>query len=219
MRSTAPLARSPSRSALARVLALAAVTAGAACSGPVVTVEVLPPRTSLSCTAPGPDDPALGRGLLDAKATTSVHGGYQADLRMVVSAANARVDGIDVKLSRDGAELKVLLNVPTGDVVLVGSGDDVRKAVVENVELIPRSVAVDLAKDTKITDLEFATIVAEISPRVIDTGVVPESSTFALDVCNGCLVTPPNPCGAVVRNPVCRVGQDVPLFSCPGGAP
>ena len=206
-------------------VALFALVLAAACSQPVLTVEVLPPRTSVTCTAPGADDPALGRGLLDAKASADVHGGYVADLRLEVAGVNARVDGVDIKLTRDGKEVKNLDNVPTGDVSLVGTKDDVRKAVVENVEIIPRDVDLDFAKDDSITDLDFATVVAEILPRVFDTSVTPVSSTFAIDVCNGCLVTPPPAaqCAATARNPVCRAGQDVPLFSCAqpaaGGAP
>lgn len=206
---------------------LAAVVLGgaAACTAPVVTVEVLPPRTSVTCAAPAVGDPALGRGLLDAKATDTVHGGYQVDLRLVSTGANARVDGVDVRLSRDGEEVALIEDVPTGDVFLVGEDDDVRKAVVENVEIVPREIARNLAKDTKVTELEFATLVAEIAPRVVETEIIPAASSFAIDVCNGCLVTEPDEeeCPAGTRkNSVCRVGQDVELYSCAsaiGGVP
>src|SRR3954470_4968932 len=108
----------------------ALVTLAAACAQPVVSVEVLPPRTSVTCAAPTVDDPALGRGLLDAKATDAVHGGYLADLRLVLPGANARVDGVSIKLTQDGKALKSPDVADTGDVSLVGSKDDVRKAVV-----------------------------------------------------------------------------------------
>lgn len=188
-----------------------------ACAPAVVTVEVLPPRTGVSCATPGPDDPALGRGLLDAHAVDENNGAYRADLRLTLAGANARVDGVDVRVSRDGDEIELIGNVPTGDVFLVGEGDDIRKGIVENVELLPRSIARDLRSDAKITDLELATLTLEISPIVLDAEITPASSTFALDVCNGCLVDEPDaeacPFGAF-QNSVCRVGQDAELWSC-----
>src|SRR5688500_19527682 len=77
-----------------------------ACSAPVVTVEVLPPRSGVSCSTPGVDDPALGRGLLDAHAVEDNNGAYRADLRLVVTGANARIDGVDVRGTRDGNEIE-----------------------------------------------------------------------------------------------------------------
>jgi hypothetical protein len=198
-------------------LALSSLALALACDAPVVTVEVLPPRSGVSCSTPGADDPALGRGLLDAHAVNENNGAYRADLRLVVTGANARIDGIDVRVTRDGDEVELLGDVPTGDVLLVGEGDDIRKGVVENVELLPRSIALDLSKDTKITVLDLATLELEISPIVLDANVTPASSTFALDVCNGCLVDEPDtetcPFGAFQNN-VCRVGQDAELWSC-----
>lgn len=197
--------------------ALLSTLLASACAPSVVTVEVLPPRTGVSCAAPGPDDPALGRGLLDAHAVDEHHGAYRADLRLVVPGANARIDGVDVRVTRDGKELALVNDVPTGDVLLVGDGDDVRKAVIENVELLPRSLARTLRDDETIDALEFATLVLEISPRVLGVEVIPASSTFALDVCNGCLLDEPDaetcPSGAF-KNSVCRVGQDAELWSC-----
>ncbi len=196
------------------LLPIALVTA---CNPPVVTVEVLPPRSGVSCSTPGVDDPALGRGLLDAHAVDNNNGAYRADLRLVVTGANARIDGVDVRVTRDGNEIELLGNVPTGDVFLVGEGDDIRKGVVENVELLPRSLALDLSTDNDVTALELATLELEISPIVIDADVTPASSTFALDVCRGCLVDEPDdeacPFG-FFQNSVCRVGQDAELFSC-----
>jgi hypothetical protein len=194
-----------------------AALASVACNPPVVTVEVLPPRSGVSCSTPGADDPALGRGLLDAHAVDENNGAYRADLRLVVTGANARIDGIDVRVTRDGDEIELIGDVPTGDVLLVGEGDDIRKGVVENVELLPRSIARELRTDTKITALDLATLELEISPIVLDADVTPASSTFALDVCNGCLVDEPDeeacPFGAF-QNSVCRVGQDAELWSC-----
>jgi hypothetical protein len=194
-----------------------------ACAAPVVSVEVLPPRSGLSCAVPGTEDPALGRGLFDAHAVDADHGSYRADLRLVVPGANVRVDGIDVRVTRGGDELALFEAVPTGDVLLVGEGDDVRKGIVEGVELLPRSLAVELRDDETIDALEFATLVLEISPVAIGPDVTAVSSTFALDVCNGCLVDEPDaqacPNGAL-KNSVCRVGQDAEQWSCrPGGAP
>lgn len=196
-----------------------------ACAAPVVTVEVLPPRGGVSCATPGPDDAALGRGLFDAHAVDADHGAYRADLRLVVPGANARIDGVDVRITREGKDVVLIDDVPTGDVLLVGEGDDVRKAVVENVELLPRSLALALRDDEAIDTLEFATLLLEISPRVIGPDVIPASSSFALDVCNGCLVDEPDDVGCpggAIQNSVCRVGQDAELWSCapavPGGA-
>lgn len=198
-------------------LALPALAALAACAPPVVTAEVLPPRTSVTCAAPDASAAALGRGLLDAKATETVHGGYFADLRFVASGVDARVDGVDVRITRDGDEVSLLESVPTGDVRLVGEDDDVRKAVVENVELVPRAVAQKLAKEDAISALEFATLSVEIAPVLLSTDVTAASSTFALDVCVGCLVAEPTEeeCPAGFRqNAVCRVGQDIELYAC-----
>jgi hypothetical protein len=221
MSSRALLAALPVASA-----ALLSVVGTLACSPAAVTVEVLPPRTSVTCSAPTEDDPALGRGLLDAKASESVHGGYLADLRLVSTGADASVDGVDVTLERDGDEIAKVEDVPTGDVQLVGEDDDIRRAVVENVEIVGRDTAKDLAADTKITDVDFATLVATITPRVTGDGVEARSSTFALDVCNGCLVGPPSedvcPNGSTATT-VCREGQDVKSFAClpaqAGGTP
>lgn len=186
------------------------------CAAPVVSVEVLPPRTGVSCSTPGTEGPALGRGLYDAQATEAGHGAYLADLRLVVSGANAHVDGVDVRVTRDGDEVELIEDVPTGDVLLVGEGDDVRKGVLENVELLPRSIGVQLRGADDVTAVELATLVLEISPRV-GPELVPLSSTFALNVCNGCLVAKPttDECpGGATQNAVCRVGQDAELFSC-----
>jgi hypothetical protein len=190
--------------------------AASACSQPVVSVEVMPPRTSVACDVPTVDDPALGTGLMDAKATDDVHGGYVEDLRMSLPGANAVVNGISVKLTRDGNELKTIDDVPTGDVDLVGTKDDIRRAIVENVVLVPREVAVTLSNDSSITDKDFATVVVNITPLVVDAGVASQASSFALSVCNGCLVDQPpsSTCAVVAKNPVCRAGQDVPSFTC-----
>lgn len=206
-----------------RLIVLPALVLGAlaasACSQPVVSVEVMPPRTSVACDVPTVDDPALGTGLMDAKATDDVHGGYVEDLRMSLPGANAVVNGISVKLTRDssdGSLLKTIDDVPTGDVDLVGTKDDIRRAIVENVVLVPREVAVTLSNDSSITDKDFATVVVSITPLVVDPGVASQASSFALSVCNGCLVTPPpsSTCATVAKLPVCRAGQDEPSFTC-----
>jgi hypothetical protein len=200
-----------------RLIVLIAVPVAAACAQPVVSVEVMPPRTSITCDAPTVDDPSLGTGLMDAKATDTVHGGYIEDLRMSLPGANAVVNGISVKITRDGSELKTIDNVPTGDVDLVGTKDDIRRAIVENAVLVPRETAVTLSNDSSITDVDFATLVINITPLVVDPDVTGQASSFALNVCNGCLVDQPpaSQCAVVAKNPsVCRAGQDVPSFTC-----
>lgn len=217
--------RSRPHLSLPALLASSGVSLLSACADPSVSVEVLPPRTSVTCSAPDVSDAALGRGLLDARATDSVHGGYVADLRLVSTGADALVDGVDVRILRDGEELAEFKDVPTGDVRLVGEGDDVRRGVLENVVLVPRAEAETLAKDGDITALEYATLLVEITPRVIDETIAALTSSFAIDVCDGCLVEEPTAedCdGVVAPAAVCREGQDVASFTCTaglGGAP
>ena len=205
------------------------------CSSPGVVVEVLPPRTSVTCAAPTKADPALGRGLLDVTATLGAHGSYVADLRMSVQGLDARITGVTVEYELpEGAPNKVKDaaedasgDVVVGDVLLAGSGDDLRAAVLENVELVPRDLAVALQEDTDLglSKIEFARLGVTITP-ILDaaTTATATSSGFAIDVCKGCLVLPPDACaddGDNALNPaVCRVGQDTALFTCvQGGAP
>ena len=205
------------------VLALPAL---AACAPADVTVEVLPPRTSVTCGAPSLSDPASSRGLLDVRATDSLHGAFLADLRLGVKGADARIDGVSVKYEVKGANLEDFNGaIVGGDAVLVGEDDELRQVILENAELLSREAAIELLEDgdLDLSAQDYATVTITLTPVLADEdagAVTPAASTFALDVCDGCLVTPPSleecPAGPSV-NLVCRPGQDRPLFYC-GGA-
>jgi hypothetical protein len=216
------------------VLPVAVLLAGLGCdaAGDVV-VEVLPPRTSVTCAAPAKADAALGRGLFDVGATVDGHGAYIADLRLSVKGRDAHVDGVTLAYEVPGdaggdvedAAKDAGGDVVVGDVVLNGEGDDARVAVVENVQLVPRALALALRDDGDLglSKVDFATLGITITPIVGGDDGGAGVSTFAVDLCDGCLFEPPDACaeeGESARNPaVCRVGQDVPLFTCTGGAP
>lgn len=200
--------------------------AGCADAGDVV-VEVLPPRTSVTCAAPTKTDPALGRGLLDVFITEAFHGGYVADLRLSKKGGDARVTGLtlDYAFSDDNGDVEDAIkdvkgDVSVGDVVLAGADDDLRVAVLENVPLVPRDLAVALHDGNVADKIDFASLDITLTATVDGEGAA-APSTFTVDVCDGCLVTPPDVCsgdGQFAANPlVCRPGQDVPSFTCASG--
>ncbi len=206
---------------LPRLFAVSLLATMAGCAKPSVDVEVLPPRTSVTCSAPTAKDPAVSRGLLDVDATASGHGGYLADLRLSLAGADAVVDGVKLAYAVDGDLLSdVDVSSVGGNLVLRGKDDDVRNGALQNVQLMSRDGAKALRADNGITDVEFATVTITITPEITDGDAVGNSSTFALDVCAGCLVGPPStsicPNGSV-DVAVCRRGQDVPSFACQGG--
>lgn len=200
----------------------------AGCTAPSVLVEVLPPRTSATCAAPTRADAALGRGLLDVTASVGVHGAYVADLRLSAKGANAFIDGFEIsyELPENAnadveSEAKAASGAAVvGDVVLSGDDDSLRVAVVQNVQLIPRALAVALFEDTglRANKVDYATINVTLTPITNDEAVVGGASTFPIDICKGCLVLPPDVCsdeGDYAQIPVtCRPGQDTPLFTC-----
>lgn len=218
-------------SATASRVLLATVAVGGVvvgCTPAPVQVEVLPPRTSVSCSAPTASDPALGTGLLDVVTTLGAHGAYVADLRVSVKGADTRIDGFSISYTvpkgsssdvEDTAE-GIAGEIVVGDVILSGKDDDRRVAVVENVELIPRDLAIAFQEDDGLglNKIEFATLGVHITPIVDGENVVAAESTFAVDLCAGCLVQPPDICsddGEFALIPVtCRPGQDTPLFTC-----
>jgi hypothetical protein len=224
------------------VLSLGAVIVAAqamsACSAPSLTVEVLPPRTSVACSSPSVNSAAFGRGLLDVNATTNGHGSYVEDLRFTAH-TDAQIAGVtlsytlpdgsnaDVKSAADTASAKEV----AGNVALAGKSDDVRQAVVENVQLVPRELALALQKDTDLglDATTFKTLTVTLTPAGSFDGSVGDPTVFALDLCKGCLVDAPSaeqcPGGATTNSAVCRVGQDISSFTCvpttvpAGGAP
>ncbi|MCC7072547.1 MAG: hypothetical protein IT383_14560 [Deltaproteobacteria bacterium] len=201
--------------------------AAAGCARPQVLVEVLPPRTSVTCAAPDASASAFGRGLFDVGASADFHGSYLADLRVTVAGVDVRVDGFEVAYdlpegsSVGAADYEGASQ--NGDIVLTGDDDEVRMGVVENVELVPRALAAELAADSglAIDKITYRTLGVTLTPLIDTEQADPASSTFALDLCEGCLVEPPDACtelGTYASNPVvCRVGQDVPLFMCAAG--
>jgi hypothetical protein len=199
----------------------------AACTPAEISVEVLPPRTSVTCSAPTVSEPASSRGLLDVRGTETLHGAYRADLRLSIKGADAHVDGIQVKYALDGADLGDYDGaVVGGDAVLLGEDEDIRQVVVENAELLPRDAAIDLLEDDdlSLSDVAYETLTITLTPVLRDgdeSGATALDSTFALELCDGCLVTPPSleecPAGPA-QNFVCRPGQDQKLFACAGGA-
>jgi hypothetical protein len=213
-----------------RVVPVLAVSAAAVagCARPAVSVEVLPPRTSVTCAAPDAKSASFGRGLLDVLTTLGAHGGYVGDVRLSAPGVDVRVDAI--KVAYTGLDdTSVALDefdgdVPTGGATLSGQDDELREGVVENIEFVSRDLAVALNDDDglAIDKLEFARLGVTLTPVVDDTVADAVSSTFALDVCKGCLVTPPDACsgdGQFVATPVvCRPGQDIPLFVCNAAA-
>ena len=205
---------------------LAALTLSA-CGPDVVGIEVLPPRAG-TCRAPTVNDPAAGRGLLDVAATEIVHGAYVADLR-ISALADGRVDSISrsyvlpdgVSGDVDSAASDASGEVPVGDLYMSGTDDELRQAVLENVVLLPRALAKALFDDgdLEIDDKEFKTVVVSLQATAggLQSAVAPTASTFAIDICRGCLAVEPSDedCdGVVVENPVCREGQDAEMFSC-----
>jgi hypothetical protein len=211
---------------VARTLLVSAAVGALAtgCARPAVSVEVLPPRTSVTCAAPSATASAFGQGLFDVTTTLGAHGSYLADLRLSVPGADVRVDGIHVAYEIpkgsdvDGADYDG--DVLTGDAVLSGEKDNLRSGVVENVELVSRDMAVAFQDDTGlgIDKVEYAKMGITITPVVDEDAFEPLPTTFALELCKGCLVTPPDVCadaGEFNATPVvCRPGQDIPLFTC-----
>lgn len=203
------------------------LSAAAGCARPQVAVEVLPPRTSVTCAAPDAGASAFGRGLFDVLATEEFHGSYLADLRVTVAGVDVRVDGFTIAYDLpDGTSVDAAGYEgasQNGDIVLSGDDDEVRVGVVENVELVPRALAAELAADGgfAIDKITYRTLGVTLTPLIDVEQVDAAASTFALDLCEGCLVDPPDACtevGTYQPNPVvCRVGQDVPLYLCATG--
>jgi hypothetical protein len=196
------------------------------CGPSVLAIEVLPARTSATCSAPAPNAAALGRGLLDVAATERFHGSYIGDIRLT-SRSDVVVDSLAVSFTLPEGALSATTDaaedasttVAIGDAFLVGDEDEVRTAVIENVELLPRVLAVALRTDSELglSDIEYATVVVNIQAVSNETTLGTDPSTFAIDVCDGCLVVAPaaEDCpGGISENVVCRKGQDKPLFTC-----
>jgi hypothetical protein len=206
----------------------------AGCGSDFFAVEVLPPRTSVTCAAPAVGAAALGRGVLDLEASRAREGAYVADLRLA-STRDAVVDGLrfaydlpeDASSGSEDAADDAAIDAVVGDVVLDATDEDeLRRAVLQDVVLIPRDLAVALRDDDSLdVDAQtYAQVVVRATPLVKFGAPASEASTFAIDVCRGCLAVKPSeeecPDG-VVEADVCRFGQDVASFSCaappPGG--
>jgi hypothetical protein len=216
----------------ALTLAVISAAPSAGCGADFLAVEVLPPRSTITCSAPGIKSSALSRGILDLEGTRDFHGAYVADLR-VLSTRDAVLDAFQLTYhlpdgassgSKDAAD-DASKDPAAGDVVLDSSDSDaLRAAIVENATLIPRDLAIALRDDDGIEADEdrFATIGVDILP-VVSVGDPPsQPSTFAIDVCRGCLVAEPkvDECeNGFVETGVCRPGQDADLYTCAAAAP
>lgn len=183
----------------------------------VAAIEVLPPRTSATCSAPGPNAAAYGRGLLDVEATETLHGAYFADLR-VSAFQDVVVDSLQLDIDYLGKSDEGLTQT-VGDVFLTGEDADLRTAVLENVELLPRDIAVEIRNDADdVNDIEFDTVTVTIKALSGERVLTDESgSTFAIDVCKGCLMAEPaeeDCANGIEETGACRPGQDVPVYGC-----
>ena len=106
-----------------------------------------------------------------------------------------------------------------GNLVLDGDDDDLRIAVIENVKLIPRELSEALYDDNEldIDDITFETIIIGMQAMSDGETLSDTVSTFAIDLCVGCLVTKPasSTCEhGVEQREICRPGQEDVLFGC-----
>ena len=199
---------------------------GVACDARVVAIEVLPPRTSATCAAPGLQSSAAARGLLDLEASSFLHGSYRADVR-VTSRGEVRVDGLalsftlpegassDSTKAADAASGEQVV----GDLYLPGDDTDPTSGILEDVVLLPRALAVALRDDDAIEadETRYATVNVTLQALSGDSALSELSATFPIDVCRGCLVSEPSaeecPDGFEDTS-ACRPGQDVELYQC-----
>jgi len=198
------------------------------CEGSVLSVEVLPPRTSASCSAPSAAAGSFARGVFDIQVYEEESSAYLADLRFT-SRSNLVVDGLELYFSDEtDGDLAGLpnpngtLSLPISDAPLLGEDEDIRQAMVENVALLPRQVLETISTgaigDNLNDETDRATVVVHMVPTSDNKGAGAEG-VFTLDLCRGCLVEPPaeEECtepDVVLSNSVCRKGQDVPSFKC-----
>jgi hypothetical protein len=200
--------------------------ASTGCAPDVISIEVLPPRTSSTCAAPSKSAAATSRGILDVKGTEDFHGAYVGDLRFS-SETSGRIIGLTTRFTlpddassdsaqaaSDAEEVQTL-----GDLLLSGEDDEIRTAIWEHAVLLPRNLAVALAADDGlgINDKTFATVLVSMEPLLDGFYLTPSTSSYAIDICSGCLVNRPEEescIGDLQDKLVCRPGQDVPLYEC-----
>jgi hypothetical protein len=217
-----------SSSAHALLLAGAALALGA-CAPEVVGLEVLPARTSATCSAPNLQSSASGRGLLDLDATRILHGAYESDIRITAAGGDVRVDGLALSYSLpdDVADATAAADAVTGlhtvgDLFLNVEDDEPVAGIIEDVVLLPRTLSVALREDSGLEadQVVFATV--DVTIEATADGVpLGAPASFPIDVCRGCLVTEPDEddCAAGFEDAgACRPGQDVPLFVCSAAA-
>jgi len=208
------------------LLILVPLIALSGCFPEILAIEVLPPRLGGDCGSPLLNEPSAGRGLLDLDATVDFHGAFVADLR-ISARTDLVVDGVALRFDlpngasgeSESESEKVDGEQPLGDLLLTGEDDDVRSAIVENVVLLPRRLAKALRDDDDldITRTEYATVTIEVFATKDGRTIGEIPSTFAVDVCEGCLVEMPGEdvCeDGVQMNSVCRVGQDEVVYGC-----
>jgi hypothetical protein len=191
--------------ALAAPVALGLITA---CAQPRLFVEVLPPRASVTCGAPSVTEPASARGLLDLAAIDDDRGAYLADLRFSVTGSDAEITAVEITGAGAAA-------TASGRLALLGSGDDIRRGVLEDVQLVSRAAAQSLRDDR--SDLGRAaddSIELSLTPVLRGNSFEVPTATFTLDLCEGCLVRAVDNCAVSAPLPSCRPGQDLPSITC-----
>ena len=210
------------------LVGLLAVGSGS-CAPSVLAIEVTP-RLAPACTPSALTGPALGRGILDVQSSVDGRGTYVADLRLS-STDTLRVDGLRLSYAVDStasaasktAAQKAGKDIGIGDVLLVGDAGDIHKAQVENLEIVPRDLAIVLRDDATLalSSTTFSTVTVTLAALSVEAGTASETSSFTVDVCKGCLVQPlpESTCaGGGVRATVCREGQDDADFHCVAAA-
>lgn len=197
------------------------------CSPELLGIEVLPARQAPTCLAPTANSAAAGRGLLDVLATEDYAGSYVADVRFTGTGGRQRIDSLKLSFTLPDGVTSAVKNAaadaegvfPLGDVLLTPpEPDDVVVALVENVLLLPRSLAKALAADgeLRIDEIQYETVTVTLEP-VVDGEPIGVTSSFPIDICRGCLVSKPSaeecPNG-VASTGACRPGQDQELWTC-----
>jgi hypothetical protein len=203
----------------------------AGCQPRVVAIEVMPPRTSTTCSAPNLKSSAAGRGLLDLDASRILHGSYESDLR-ITSRGELRIDGIALTftLPEDASDasteeaVRVSGLYPAGDLYLAGDDEDPTAGMIEDVVLLPRSLAVALRDDASLQadEVVYSTVDVRIEATNGGQSLEAIAASFPIDVCRGCLVAEPSTdecAGGFEDTGACRPGQDVELYQCAAAAP
>lgn len=209
------------------VVGALAIALLAACEPQLLSIEVLPPRTAPSCVTPSAKGPSAARGLLDLNSTLDFHGAYFADLKLTALGGAMRINGLKLSFDIPGNAAGETLDAAddAGDEQLMGEifveaeADESASAILENVVLLPRDLATRLRDDANLTvsKIDFETIYIEIQALTDDSTIKDVKGSFALDVCEDCLVEEPDEetcANGFETTGACRAGQDAVLYMC-----